>query len=51
MMKQLLWVSFSESDRVVGSLLHFHVDARQDLLMKAYLEVMVLITMPCTSHV
>lgn len=50
MMKQLLWVSFSESDRVVGSLLHFHVDARQDL-MKAYPEVMVLITMPCTTRV
>lgn len=50
MMKQLLWVSFSESDRVVGSLLHFHVDARQDL-MKAYPEVMVLITMPRTTHV
>lgn len=28
MMKQLLWVSFSESDRVVGSLLHLYLDAR-----------------------
>lgn len=49
-MKELLWVSFSKSGWVVGSPLHFHVDARQNLT-KAFPEVTVMITTPSTFHV